>query len=239
MNTHIKQSKPAGLLLCFLRLISSTAIGLRCSDGIVLACEKIVTSKLLEPGTSRRVQGVAPHIGMVSSGWVPDSLALANKARSEASSYKDFYDDPIPVKTLNERVSNVVQMYTIYGQLRPFGCAAIFGGIDRSGPQLYMIEPSGLSWGYFGCASGKAATAARTQIEKLDLKNLKCRDAVVEAAKIIYGVHDEIKDKLFELEMSWVCPESGNKYQLVPKDILSAAEAAAKAAEDESDDESM
>lgn len=61
-------------------------------------------------------------------------------------------------------------------------------GIDRSGPQLYMIEPSGLSWGYFGCAAGKAAAPARTQIEKLDLKNLKCKDAVVEAAKM-YVVH--------------------------------------------------
>lgn len=60
------------------------------------------------------------------------------------------------------------------------------GGIDRSGPQLYLIEPSGLSWGYFGCAAGKAAAAARTQIEKLDLKNMKCKDAVVEAAKMYY-----------------------------------------------------
>eukprot|EP01127_Copromyxa_protea_P006776 TRINITY_DN16762_c0_g1_i1.p1 TRINITY_DN16762_c0_g1~~TRINITY_DN16762_c0_g1_i1.p1 ORF type:complete len:254 (+),score=56.70 TRINITY_DN16762_c0_g1_i1:41-802(+) len=215
---------------------SGTAIGLRCSDGVVLACEKIITSKLLEPGTGRRVQGIAPHVGMVTSGWVPDSLAIATKARNEAQTYKEFYDDAIPLKTLNDRVSNVVQMHTIYGHIRPFGVATILGGIDRSGPQLYMVEPSGLSWGYFGCAAGKAAAAARTQIEKLDLKNLKCKDAVVEAAKIIYAVHDEIKDKMFELEMCWVCPESGNKYQLVPKDILSAAEKVAKEAEEEDSD---
>jgi 20S proteasome subunit alpha 7 len=52
-----------------------------------------------------------------------------------------------------------------------------------------MIEPSGLSYGYFGCAAGKAAASARTLIEKLDLKNMKCRDAVIEAAKMYVPIH--------------------------------------------------
>lgn len=124
------------------------------------------------------------------------------------------------------------------------------GGVDRNGPQLFMVEPSGLSWGYFGCAAGKAASAARTQLEKLNLEKglLKTEDAVVEAAKMcvlnlaltnfsfsIYAVHDEVKDKMFELEMSWICPASGGKHAPVPKDILKKAEEAAKKAlEDES-----
>lgn len=29
---------------------------------------------------------------------------------------------------------------------RPFGCGVILGGYDREGPQLYMIEPSGISY---------------------------------------------------------------------------------------------
>lgn len=31
----------------------------------------------------------------------------------------------------------------------------------------------------------------------------------------IYGVHDEAKDKAFELEMSWVCDESNRQHQKV------------------------
>jgi hypothetical protein len=31
----------------------------------------------------------------------------------------------------------------------------------------------------------------------------------------IYGVHDEAKDKDFELEMSWVCDESNRQHQKV------------------------
>ena len=31
----------------------------------------------------------------------------------------------------------------------------------------------------------------------------------------IYGVHDEAKDKEFELELSWVCDESNRQHQKV------------------------
>lgn len=31
----------------------------------------------------------------------------------------------------------------------------------------------------------------------------------------IYGIHDEAKDKAFELEMSWVCDESNRQHQKV------------------------
>lgn len=42
-----------------------TAIGLRVKDGVVLAVEKIVQSKLLVPGSNRRIHGVDRHVGMV------------------------------------------------------------------------------------------------------------------------------------------------------------------------------
>ncbi|KAL8197769.1 hypothetical protein R6Q57_024210 [Mikania cordata] len=44
----------------------------------------------------------------------------------------------------------------------------------------------------------------------------------------IYGVHDEAKDKTFELEMSWVCDESNRQHQKVPEALLEEAKAAAK-----------
>lgn len=33
-----------------------------------------------------------------------------------------------------------------YWWCRPFGCGVILGGYDRDGPQLYMVEPSGVSY---------------------------------------------------------------------------------------------
>ena len=59
-----------------------------------------------------------------------------------------------------------------------------------------------------------------------------------DVARTIYSVHDDVKDKDFELELSWVCEESGWEHKQVPKDLLKAAEEAAKAAlaEDMEDD---
>jgi hypothetical protein len=35
----------------------------------------------------------------------------------------------------------------------------------------------------------------------------------------IYGVHDEAKDKDFELEMSWVCDESNRQHEKVRQQV--------------------
>lgn len=48
----------------------------------------------------------------------------------------------------------------------------------------------------------------------------------------IYKVHDDAKDKDFELELSWVCEESKFKHQMVPKDVFDESVQAAKAALD-------
>lgn len=46
----------------------------------------------------------------------------------------------------------------------------------------------------------------------------------------IYTVHDEIKDKLFELELGWIAEETGKQFQLVPQALFDDAVAAAKQA---------
>jgi hypothetical protein len=43
----------------------------------------------------------------------------------------------------------------------------------------------------------------------------------------IYTVHDEAKDKAFELELSWITSET-KRHEFVPKDIAEEAERLAK-----------
>ncbi|KAK4822541.1 hypothetical protein QYF61_015547 [Mycteria americana] len=144
---------------------------------------------------------------------------------------------------LADRVAMYVHAYTLYSAVRPFGCSFMLGSYDDDdGAQLYMIDPSGVSYGYWGCAIGKARQAAKTEIEKLQMKEMTCRDVVKEVAKIIYIVHDEVKDKAFELELSWVGEITNGKHEIVPKDIREEAEKYAKESlkeEDESDDDNM
>lgn len=39
-----------------------------------------------------------------------------------------------------------VQAYTLYSSVRPFGVSTIVAGVDAAGPQLYVIEPSGVAY---------------------------------------------------------------------------------------------
>lgn len=116
--------------------------------------EKIVTSKLYEAGTNKRLFNIDQHIGMAGSGLISDARQIAETARSEASSYKSQYGVGIPLKFLNERVSMYMHAYTLYSSVRPYGCSVILGSYEDGGPLMYMIDPSGVSYGYYGCAIG-------------------------------------------------------------------------------------
>ncbi|RXN19249.1 proteasome subunit alpha type-3 [Labeo rohita] len=173
---------------------SSTAIGIRCKDGVVFGVEKLVLSKLYEEGSNKRIFNIDRHVGMAVAGLLADARSLSEVAREEASNFRSNYGHDIPLK------------------------------------------------GYWGCAIGKAKQAAKTEIEKLQMKDMTCRELVKEVAKIIYIVHDEVKDKAFELELSWVGEVTKGRHELVPKDIKEEAEKYAKESleeEDDSDEDNM
>jgi len=214
---------------------SSTAIGIKCKDGIVFAVEKLISSKLHEDDTNQRVFNVDKHIGCAVAGLLTDARAIVDIAREEAATYRLKYSSSIPLKYLAERLSMYMHAYTLYGAVRPFGVSVLLSSYSDGTPQMYMIDPSGIPLGYHGCAVGKAKQNAKTEIEKLDLGKFTCREALKEAAKIIYVVHDEVKDKTFQLQMSWVCEESQGLHQMVPGDLHEQAETFAKNALDESD----
>jgi len=173
------------------------------------------------------------HAGMALTGIAADGRQLVNKARSESRSYKSFYGSAIPGKVLAERVAGHMHMHTLYWYLRPFGATAIIASYDdEGGPELYMSEPQGTSYKYFACAVGKQRQGAKTELEKLKFETVTCREAVMEIAKIIYKLHDDVKDKAFELELSWVCDESKRKHVAVPADLREAAIKAAVAAKE-------
>ncbi|KAK4997826.1 putative proteasome subunit alpha type-7 [Elasticomyces elasticus] len=251
-----------------------TAIGIRCKDGVVLALEKIVPSKLLKKDANKRIATVDRHMGVVTSGLLPDGRHFVSRARDEASSWRGTYKSPIPVSSFANRMGSYVQAYTLYSSVRPFGITAIVAGWDsevevgvdgqvgvgpivgsggkgegpkNGGPGLYMIEPSGLYWGYYGAATGKGRQAAKAELEKLELsgEGISLEQGVKEAARIIHVAHEDSKDKDFELEMTWVSAVNGptkGQHQEVPKELREEAERLAKKAlegEDEEEDGKM
>lgn len=220
---------------------SGLTIGIRCKDGVVMGSQKPMTSKMLVKNVGRRIMTVDAHSGVATAGWQPDARQLANKAREEARSYREFYGHSIPGNVLAERIAGHVHMHTLYWYMRPFGASILISNYDKSGPSLSMIDPSGEMHRYFGCAIGKNVQAANAELEKIKFTEITSKEAVKEIARIIYKCYDDIKEKAFELEMSWICEESDKKHVKVPFDIrdeaVTAAKAAKEAAEMESSDE--
>jgi len=215
---------------------SGTAIGIKCNDGIVVAVEKPQISKMLVPGSNRRVFSVESHAGIAVTGYAADGRQLVNRAREESQNYKETYGHPIVPSVLSNRLSLFVHYFTIHGSLRPFGSTAIIAtyDVDMKSPELYMVEPSGLALRYFGCAAGKGAQAAKTEIEKLLTKagntGISSAEAVTELAKILHVIRDPSKDKPFELEMGWLTQANNWTFALVPHNLVADADAAGRGA---------
>jgi len=207
---------------------SGTVIGIRAVDGVVLGVEKLIRSKMLCKGSDKRIFTVAPHAGMALTGLLADGRQIVNTCREEASKYKKFYGQAIPGKMLNQRISNYIQYFTLHDSVRPFGSSVVISSYDKSGPGLYMVEPSGISYGYHAVSVGQAKQVAKTELENINFNEITSREAAIEIAKIIYKIHDDVKDKEFELELSWVCDESNRKHERVPEDLLEEANKAGK-----------
>jgi len=156
---------------------AGTAIGILASDGIVLAAEKKLTSKLLEPTkSSEKMYMIDEHIACAVAGITADANILINQARLHAQRYRFAYQEPQPVEQLVQSLCDEKQAYTQYGGLRPFGVSMLYAGWDKTfGYQLYQSDPSGNYLGWKATcigANNQSATSLMKQEYKEEILSL-------------------------------------------------------------------
>lgn len=102
----------------------------------------------------------------------------------------------IPGSTLADRLALKFHMSTVYANYRPIGTSIIFGIHDTfKGTQLFMVEPSGACFQYYGCASGRGKQMARNEIEKVKFSEKTVEESLPLIAKILLKCQDEMKDQ--------------------------------------------
>ena len=122
---------------------------------------------------------------MVITGKFPDGRHIMTHARSEAVKYLKDFSIPISGKTLSDRISLYLNAHTLYNAVRPFGSTEILASYDsHSGFGLYMLEPSGVYYGYACCTAGKGRQIAKAGFEKVDFSKLTCEEALFHVAKM-------------------------------------------------------
>ncbi|CAM9944806.1 unnamed protein product, partial [Ectocarpus sp. 13 AM-2016] len=101
---------------------AGTCVGILAKDGIIMAAERKVVSKLLAPSkTSEKTYRLYENASCVVAGLTADANLLVNHARLSAQRYLYQYGEQMPLEQLVKEVCNYKQAYTQFGGLRPFG----------------------------------------------------------------------------------------------------------------------
>lgn len=104
----------------------ATSLGIRATDGVVIATEKKLPSVLVDESTVNKIAMLTPNVGVVYSGMGPDFRVLVRKARKTAQAYHRLYQEHIPVAQLVRETAAVMQEFTRkYPFVRQRTCACL------------------------------------------------------------------------------------------------------------------
>jgi len=144
-----------------------TSVGVRGMDCAVIATQKKVPDKLVDPSTVTHIFQISPYIGCVMTGLIADAKAQVARARQEAAQFRYKYGYEMPVDQLAKRVANLNQVYTQYASMRPLGVSMIIIGLDQErGPQVFKCDPAGYFVGYKATSAGTKSQEATNFLEK-------------------------------------------------------------------------
>ncbi len=133
----------------------STAIGMVCSDGVLLVADKRVVDSLIVPESVEKIWQIDDHIGAAASGILSDARVLIDRAQLKAQQNRVTYDSEIDTLTVVKDICDLKQICTQSGGLRPFGVSVLVAGIDNHTPRLFETDPIGIFFQYRATAIGE------------------------------------------------------------------------------------
>src|SRR3989338_1695849 len=133
----------------------STAIGMVCSDGVLLVADKRVVDSLVVPESVEKIWQIDEHIGASASGILSDARVLIDRAQLRARQNRVTYDSEIDTLTVVKDICDLKQICTQSGGLRPFGVSILVAGIDDHTPRLFETDPIGIFFQYRATAIGE------------------------------------------------------------------------------------
>jgi len=179
----------------------TTSLGIKATNGIVIATEKKSSSILIDDSMLEKVAVVCPNIGLVYSGMGPDFRVLVAKARKSAQAYWKIYGEYPPTRVLTQEVARIMQEATQRGGVRPFGVSLLIAGWDTDhGVTLYQVDPSGSYWAWKASAIGKNMVNAKTFLEKRYNDDISLEDAIHTALLTLKeGFEGQMTEKTIEI----------------------------------------
>lgn len=115
----------------------TTTIGFVCTDGVVLATETRATmGALIANKAVNKLYQLDDKIGATIAGTVSHAQSLMDLLKAEISLYKLKNDKDMSMESLAVLTSNILKS-------GPYMVQTIIAGVDKTGPKLYSLDPSG------------------------------------------------------------------------------------------------
>lgn len=183
---------------------AGSSLGIVSKNGIVLAAEKKIISKLLDNDKkTEKMFKIDNHIACVVAGITADANILIENARLSAQQHYYTYQEPVPVEQLVQQLCDVKQGYTQFGGMRPFGVSLLYAGWDENyGFQLYHSDPSGNYGGWKATAIGANSHNAESILKRDWKEDLSLEDAILLAIKVMSKTMDSTNLTPEKLEFS-------------------------------------
>ncbi|KAB1194685.1 MULTISPECIES: archaeal proteasome endopeptidase complex subunit alpha [Haloferax] len=169
----------------------TASIGVRTSEGVVLAADKRSRSPLMEPTSVEKIHKADDHIGIASAGHVADARQLIDFARRQSQVNRLRYGEPIGIETLTKEVTDHIQQYTQVGGARPFGVALLIGGVENGTPRLYETDPSGTPYEWKAVAIGADRGDHQEHLEENYRDDLTLEDGIALALEAIASTNED------------------------------------------------
>lgn len=164
-----------------------TSLGVRSDKAVVLAAEKRIISKLMDLDSIEKIYRVDDHIGVAFAGMGSDGRVLIDQARLIAVRHRLLYGEPPTVDYVVKIISDIKQLYTQHGGVRPFGVSLIFGGVNPDGRvRLLKTDPGGQYFSYYAVVIGSGESVVTEFLEKNYKEGLSLKELIELALRALF-----------------------------------------------------
>jgi len=160
----------------------ATAVGIKATDGVVLAADKRVTYGFtLMSRSGKKVFKITDKLSMASAGFIADMQVIAKNIEAEIRLYELESGQTISVYSAAKLMSLLLYNRRLY----PYMVEVIVGGVDSQGAHIYILDPIGAVIEDEYATLGTGSQVAIGIIEDSYRKDISLEDAKALAIKAV------------------------------------------------------
>ncbi len=198
----------------------STAVGIRCKDGVLLVADKRIVDPLIVIDSIEKTFMVDNHIAVTAAGILSDARVLVERAQLTAQQHKITYDGAIDVLSIVKDICDLKQITTQSGGYRPFGVSLLIGGVDDTGVRLFETDPTGIFFEYKATAIGEGETVVDEILHAEYKENITIKDGLKLAVKALSKAIDDFDAE--RLDAAYIDAKTRTYNKILMKEIEEA-----------------